>query len=161
MAPDRVDTLRGPFDWVGLWNNFWKNVGMVCQPCQAVGVRADDAYKRRIPEEVLSYQEIKWERVQCPECRKDLVRGSMATHRQKCHNVAKRRVGYKDEEGGGGDKPRTFWMTFSVNTGPRPCPVEGCSGKVETWKTTRVHFWNRHVWNTVVILEDSNLPLPR
>ena len=24
-----------------------------------------------------------------------------------------------------------------------------------------VHFWRRHVWDTVIILEEGNLPLPR
>ena len=24
----------------------------------------------------------------------------------------------------------------------------------------RLHFWNRHVWDTVVILEEGNLPYP-
>ena len=40
------DTLTGLFDRVGLRKNVRKNVGMVCQPCQAAGVRAYKAYTR-------------------------------------------------------------------------------------------------------------------
>ena len=32
------DMLKGFLDWVGLQKNFWKTVGMVCQPCQEVRV---------------------------------------------------------------------------------------------------------------------------
>ena len=39
------DVLTGLFDRVGLWKNFRNNVGMVCQPCQAVRFREDEAYK--------------------------------------------------------------------------------------------------------------------
>ena len=50
-------TLTGIFDRVGLRKNVWKTVGMVFQPCRAVGVRANEAYKRRMTGEGQSYQE--------------------------------------------------------------------------------------------------------
>ena len=37
------NTLIGLFEQVGLQTNFRKTVGMVCQPCWAVRVRADEA----------------------------------------------------------------------------------------------------------------------
>ena len=37
------NTLTGIFDRVGLRKNAQKTVGMVCQTCRAVGVRADEA----------------------------------------------------------------------------------------------------------------------
>ena len=40
-------------------------------------------------------------------------------------------------------------------------PVEGFPGVSETRAVMRVHFVNRHVHDTVVILEEGNLPLPR
>ena len=43
----------------------------------------------------------------------------------------------------------------------RQCPVEGCPGVSETRAAMRVHFVHRHVHDTVVILEEGNLPLPR
>ena len=42
----------------------------------------------------------------------------------------------------------------------RQCPVEGCPGVSETRAAMRVHFMYRHVHDTMVILEEGNLPLP-
>ena len=56
------------------------------------------------------------------------------------------------ESDGGGDKPRTYRMEFPTREGPRPCPVEGCSGRESTQTEMRVHFWNRHIRDTVMIL---------
>ena len=84
------------------------------------------------------------------------------THRQTQHGVAKGGLGSEgDEADGGGDDPRTYRMTFPMRVGPRPCPVEGCSGRASTRTTMRVHFWHRHVRDTVLILEEGNLPHPR
>ena len=52
-------------------------------------------------------------------------------------------------------------MNFPTKGGRRQCPVEGCPGVSETRAAMRVHFVHRHVHNTVVILEEGNLPLPR
>ena len=45
--------------------------------------------------------------------------------------------------------------------GKQQCPVEGCPGVSETRAAMWVHFVHRHVHDTVVILEEVNLPLPR
>ena len=50
------DMLMGIFNHVGLKTNVCKTVGMVCQPCRAVGVRAKEAYKHRMMGEGQSYQ---------------------------------------------------------------------------------------------------------
>ena len=53
-------------------------------------------------------------------------------------------------------------MAFLTRERPRHCPVEGCSGKGEaTRNAMRVHFWHMHVQDTVVILEEGDLPHPR
>ena len=39
--------------------------------------------------------------------------------------------------------------------------MEGCPGVSATRAAMRVHFVHRHVHNTVVILEEGKLPLPR
>ena len=54
-----------------------------------------------------------------------------------------------------------YKMNFPVKGGRRQCPVEGCPGVSATRAAMRVHFVHRHVHATVVILEESNLPLPR
>ena len=45
--------------------------------------------------------------------------------------------------------------------GTQLCPVEGCPGRAGTRTAMRVHFWRRHVRDTVIILEEGNLPHPR
>ena len=62
------------------------------------------------------------------------------------------------DEGNGGNYPRTYKMEFPAKLGPRPCPFEGCSGRSDNRTSMRVHFWHRHVWYNVVILEEENLP---
>ena len=54
-----------------------------------------------------------------------------------------------------------YKMNFPTKGGRRQCPVEGCPGVSETRAAMRVHFVHRHVHDTVVILEEGNLPLPR
>ena len=39
--------------------------------------------------------------------------------------------------------------------------MERCPGVLATLAAMRVHFVHRHVHNTVVILEEGNLPLPQ
>ena len=41
------------------------------------------------------------------------------------------------------------------------CSVEGCPGALATRTAMQVHFVHRHVHNTMLMLEEGNLPLPR
>ena len=110
------------------------------------------------------FKERQQERVLCPECGKDLTKGSLVTYRQTHHGVDKGGLvseGGKADGSDRGNGPRTYRMEFPVRAVPRPCPVEGCSGQASTWTTMSVHFWYRHVRDTVVILEEGNLPHPR
>ena len=52
-------------------------------------------------------------------------------------------------------------MSFPAKDGRKWCPVEGCPGVSATRAAMRVHFVHRHFHDTVVILEEVNLPLPR
>ena len=60
-----------------------------------------------------------------------------------------------------GEDPRTYRMSLLSKGGPQSCPVEGCPGRAATRTAMRVHFLNRHVLDTVVILEEGNLLHPR
>ena len=60
-----------------------------------------------------------------------------------------------------GEEPRTYRMAFPTAGGPQNYPVEGCPGRVATRMEMQVHFLHRHFQDTVVILEESNLPQPR
>ena len=74
--------LTGFFEWVGLQKNVRKTVGVVCQTCQAVGVRTNEAYTWNKAGWGRSYKESHRERVICLECGRDLVKGSLVAHRQ-------------------------------------------------------------------------------
>ena len=52
-------------------------------------------------------------------------------------------------------------MSFPAKGGPKQCPVAGCPGELATRTAMRVHFVHRHVQDTVVMLEEGNLPHPR
>ena len=54
-----------------------------------------------------------------------------------------------------------YKMNFPAKRGRRQCPVEGCPEVSATQAEMWVHFLHRHVHDTVVILEEGNLPLPR
>ena len=52
-------------------------------------------------------------------------------------------------------------MAFSAKGGPWSFPVEGCPGRAAKRTAIWVHFLHRHVLDTMVILEEGNLPHPR
>ena len=52
-------------------------------------------------------------------------------------------------------------MAIPAKAIPRPCSVKGYSFRAETWMAMWVHLWHQHVRDTVVILEEGNLPHPR
>ena len=45
--------------------------------------------------------------------------------------------------------------------GTTKCPVEGCPGRAGMRTAIHVHLWRRHVRDTIIILEEGNLPHPR
>ena len=60
-----------------------------------------------------------------------------------------------------GSEPQTYWMAFPTKVGPWICPVEGCLGQAGTGTAIRMHFFNWHVRDIVIILEERDLPHPR
>ena len=57
--------------------------------------------------------------------------------------------------------PQTYWMLLSTAAELRKFLVEGCRGRSEMRMAIRVHFFHRHVRDTVVILEEGKLTHPR
>ena len=148
------------FDRVGLMTNAGKTVSMVCHPCQAgEGNRTEEAYRRRITGEGRAYAERQRERMKCMECGEFLAVGSMSSHLMTRHGkaVGRQRLWTPQAEGGA----RMYRMSFPTKGGPRLCPVEGCPGALATRTAMRVHFVHRYVQDTVVMLEEGNLPHPR
>ena len=62
--------------------------------------------------------------------------------------------------GGEGGEAQTYRLEFPKG-GTTECPVEGCPGRAGTRTAMRLHVWRRHVRDTIIILEEGNLPHPR
>ena len=108
--------------------------------------------------EVKSFRERQRERVACGECGEDIAAGSLSSHLMTQHGKAApwRHLWAPQTTGG----PRTYKMHFPTGS-RRQCPVEGCPGVYVTRAAMWVHFVHRHVHDTVLILEEGNLPLPQ
>ena len=92
-----------------------------------------------------------------------MAAGSLDSHRMTQHYKAReRKWAWTDAATGGeeGEENQTYRMEFPKG-GTTECPVEGCTGRAGTRTAMRVHFWRRHVRDTVIILEEGNLPHPR
>ena len=59
-----------------------------------------------------------------------------------------------------GEELRTYCMVFPDRGGEWSCPVKGFPGQAAARTAMRVHFLHRHVLDTVIILEEINLPRP-
>ena len=151
------NALLAIVDRVGLLTNVGKTVSMVCHPCQAGAInRTEEAYGWRVTGMGRSYAERQRERVELGECGEVLAVGSMLSHLMtRQGKAAARRQRWTPQADGG---PRTYKMSFPSKGGPRRCPVTGCPGGLATRTAMRVHFVHRHVHNTVVMLEEGNLP---
>ena len=118
------------------------------------------AYRRRMMGEGHSYRERQKKRVQCRECGEEMAAVSMAGHMKTKHGQAtEERWSWTTSDTG--EELQTYRMEFIAKGGPRSCPVEGCPGRAATRTAIRVHFLHRHVRDTVVILEEGNLPHPQ
>ena len=111
--------------------------------------------------EGLTYLERKRERVECRDCGKELVMGSLDIHGMTQNIKTKERWwNWTDAATGGrGGEPTTYRIEFPKG-GERECPVEGCLGRARTRTAMKVHFWHRHVRDVVIILGEGNLPHP-
>ena len=90
-----------------------------------------------------------------------MAKGSLVTHLQAQHGLDKGSLGSEGGGVDGGDEPRNYSMAFPARAGTSTCPVEGCSGQASTRTAMRMHFWCRYVMDTMVILEEGNLPHPQ
>ena len=87
----------------------------------SAGVHANEDYTQGITGGGgRSFKERQLERVLCPECGKELTKGSLVEHCQMQHGVATEGSGQEVDKEGGCDKPRTFRMVFTEKSDPRP-----------------------------------------
>ena len=83
------NALVGLFERVGLRTNVGKTVSMTCRPCTAAGNQSEVAYGRKMTGEGPTYRERLKERVECGDCGKEMVAGSLESHRMLQHGKAK------------------------------------------------------------------------
>ena len=76
-----------------------------------------EAYTRRMKGEDRSFKER--ERVICPECGKEIAKGSLVTHRQTQNGVEKWGFGSEGNEADGGNNHKTYRMVFPAKSGTR------------------------------------------
>ena len=81
--------LIGLFDRVGLNMNTGKTVSMTCRPCTAAGNWSEEAYGRLMTGEGLAFRERKREMVDGRDCGKEVVAGSLGSHRMSQHGKAR------------------------------------------------------------------------
>ena len=60
-----VDVLTGIFEWVGLWENYGKIVGLVFQICHIFVRNSNTAYGRWVAGEGGTYRSYQLQHVQC------------------------------------------------------------------------------------------------
>ena len=89
-----------------------------------------------------------------------MAEGSLDSHGMTQHGKSRERGWAWTDAATGGEEKKTYRMEFPKG-GTQDCPVEGFPGRTGTRTAMRVHFWRRHVRDTVIILEEGNLPHPR
>ena len=153
-------TLVGLLNMVGLQNNVGKTVRMVFRPCQAAGTQLEASYRRRITGDGPSYRDLQKGQKQCRECGEDMAARSVAGHMNTQHWQMVEEI-WSWTTSATGEEPWTYHMEFQAKGGPQSCPVEVFLGRAATRTAMRVHFLHRNVRDTVVFLEEVNLPHPR
>ena len=81
--------LTGKFDQVALRTKMGKMVGVACQPFSTTGRHSTEAHVLWMAGDGRTIKECVCLHVRCPECKSELVAGSLATHRQVHHEVGR------------------------------------------------------------------------
>ena len=93
-------------------------VGMVFHLCQVAGTQLETGYKRRMMGVGPSYRERQRVRVQCSECREDMVLGLLELYLQTQNGEEMGDRWHWGTTPPGGD-PRTYNMAFLTARDPR------------------------------------------
>ena len=87
------DIVMELFDWVIMQTDVRNTVGMVCQPCRAVGGYSEESYGIQMMGEGMTYQALQHQRVRCTKCVVDLAAVLLAIQCQVKHIVGKGYLG--------------------------------------------------------------------
>ena len=98
-----------------------------------------------------SYRVRQRELLRRPDCRSEVMAGSMAKHRQTYNNQG------QDPKWEDAQTPpeylRTHWVYYPRTMGSAACPVEVCRGGSTSITNLHIQFIHRHVRGMIVILE--------
>ena len=121
------------------------------------GEHLEAAYKRHMAGVGPSFRERQRERVRCPEYVAYLTAELLATHRQDQHVTGQ---GPQWDNTPVPLEPRLYMVSFTKVDGMVGSPVKVCRGRMTTRTNLRIHFVHRHMWDTIVILEEGNRTPP-
>ena len=93
------------------------------------------------------------------ECGEKMALGLLKVHQKTKHRKEAGGMRHWENTAPGG-YPQTYKIDFPSAGAPRNCPIKGCRGRVVTRTAMQVHFLYQHVRDTVIILEEGNLPHP-
>ena len=116
------NVLVSLFERVVLRTNVGKTVSMVRRQYQAAGTQLEAAYGRKMTGEGPTYRERQKEQVECGECGKEMVVGSLASHRMTQHGQAKEERWSLEALATGGD-PQMYRLAFPTKVWPKSFPV--------------------------------------
>ena len=86
-----------------------------------------------------------------------MVLGLLAVHQSTHHGKAAVGRQHWGTTSPGGE-PRTYNMDFPTAGRAMNFPIKGCRVWAATRTEMQFHFLHRHVWDTVIILYEVNLP---
>ena len=110
-------SLVGLFERVGLHTNVGKMVSMKCRPCPAAGNQSEVEYGRKMTGEGPTYRKRQKERVECGDCVKEMVAGSLEAHWMIQHGKAKANKLSWTETAKLGWEPQTYRIEFLTKGG--------------------------------------------
>jgi Reverse transcriptase (RNA-dependent DNA polymerase) len=148
--------LVGFFARMGLECNTRKTEAMTCLPGYIAQPRSEVAVRRRQEGQGDSFRERRRQRVECELCGVALAQGSLNHHRLRMHGL----VTVTDNVGPP-SPPVSYAVSFPATLRSRTCPVEGCREKLCNRDSLRRHFVHRHYADTLCILEEGSVPLPK
>jgi hypothetical protein len=168
-----LDKFTELFARVGLKMNATKTVVMISGGPKEYGRQGPAAYTRKVTGRGKTHKERMAEKIQCPLCEKEMRRQSLKQHGSRCHGTETLTENVCRETEAGMTETETTTTTtagpttaqqytVSITKGRKKgCPVEGCMAKAATRYLMRRHFVSQHPRDTITILQEGPVPLPR
>jgi Reverse transcriptase (RNA-dependent DNA polymerase) len=160
-----LDKFTELFLRVGLKMNATKTVVMISGGPKEYGRQGPEAYRRKVTGRGKTHRERMAEKVKCPICEKEMRRQSLQNHGRRCHGVETLSI---PEPICAETAPTTTQVdceqqyTVSIVKGrKKACPVKGCLAKAACGYQMRRHFVSKHAQDTITVLQEGPIPLPR